>query len=114
MVDPSPPEAMPSGAPEWLPLSAPDDVPGRPLTLSGRRLRRWSLGLEARGIPFRPQRHGFGWRLLVPAGRLEAARQELRRYEAENRHWPPPPPPPTPPVENTFSTFLVLALLAVF
>lgn len=107
-------EEPPSDPQEWLPIPANlGDTPA-PLTLSGRRLRRWGLVLEARGIPFRPERRGFGWHLLVPAGRLESALQELRRYEAENRHWPPAPPPPSPSIENTFSTFIVLALLAVF
>lgn len=83
-------------------------------TLSGRRLRNWMLVLEARGLPCRAERRGFGWQLLVPDERFEAAREELRRFEAENRNWPPHLPPPAPLADNRLATASVLLLLATF
>lgn len=82
--------------------------------LSGHRLQRWFLVLEARGFPFRAERRGFGWQLLVPDDRYDAAREELRRFEAENRNWPPPLPSPAPLADNRLATVSVLLLLATF
>jgi membrane associated rhomboid family serine protease len=83
-------------------------------TLFGRRLHRWSLVLEARGYDSRAERRGFGWQLLVPVDRFEAAREELRRFEAENRNWPPPLPPPPLRADNRLAAISVLLLLATF
>jgi membrane associated rhomboid family serine protease len=52
--------------------------------------------------------------LLVPDDRFEAAREELRRFEAENRNWPPPLPPQAPFTDNRLATVSVLLLLATF
>jgi membrane associated rhomboid family serine protease len=98
----------------WRAVPAKLDHPASPASLSGRRLRNWSLVLEARGIPWRTERRGFGWQLLVPDDRFEAAREELRRFEAENRNWPPPLPPPSPLADNRLTTVSVLLLLATF
>ena len=82
--------------------------------LSRRKLRGWSLVLEARGIPWRSERTEQGWQLLVPAERFQEACAELSRYEQENRNWPPPPPADRPLHENTASTLWVLIALALF
>jgi membrane associated rhomboid family serine protease len=99
---------------EWLAVS-PDlgDWEAEGL-LSERRVLRWALVLDARKIPCRIESGGMGWLLLVPAGYLAIAREELRLFEAENRGWPPPEPPATPLVDNTLVTLSVLILLATF
>ena len=52
-------------AEDWRPLPA--DLEGaQGGILSRRRMRSWSLVLEARRIPWQAERHGFGWQLLVP------------------------------------------------
>ena len=71
--------------------------------LSKRQLRRWTLVLEARQIPCRHRQEAHQRQLLVPADYFQAALLELRRFEEENRNWPPPLPdwpdskPPSPP-----------------
>ena len=99
---------------EWLAI--PPYLEEREATgfLSERRAHLWALVLEARYLPCRIEPCGAGWRLLVPAEQIEAARQELRLFEAENRNWPPHPPPTNPLAENTLATLSVLILLATF
>jgi membrane associated rhomboid family serine protease len=114
MPDPSvdilPPEP---GLEEWRPLpSRLDDASA--VTLSKRQMRRWSLVLEAREIPWRAERKGFGWQLLVPRESLVRAGRELRQYEKENRGWPPPPPEASPLVDNRTTTLWVLIAIGVF
>jgi membrane associated rhomboid family serine protease len=87
-----------------------DDRPG---LLSAQRLRKWSLVLEARGIPCQARRAVKGWRLFVPSGCLEAALREISLYEKENRHWRPATRP-VPLADNTLATLSVLGLLAIF
>jgi membrane associated rhomboid family serine protease len=82
--------------------------------LSRRRTDLWALVLEARRIPCRTEPSGDGWRLLVPAACRQAALRELRLFEEENRHWPPPLPPQHPPARNALATVSVLLLLATF
>jgi membrane associated rhomboid family serine protease len=96
----------------WLPL--PSRLEGVATTLSRRQLRNWSLVLEARHIPWRAERRGFGWQLLVPVGAHARALQELRQYERENSGWPPSPPPETPLVDNRVITIWVLVAIGVF
>ncbi|HEY6009150.1 MAG TPA: rhomboid family intramembrane serine protease [Geobacteraceae bacterium] len=105
-------EAEHAGA--WL--AVPSDLKDgqAPTALSERRAFLWGLVLEARAIPCRVEADGEGWKLCVPAERFIAARQELRLFEEENRHWPPPEPPARPLVENTLATLSVLILLATF
>jgi membrane associated rhomboid family serine protease len=74
----------------------------------------WSLVLEARGIDHRVQHRGGRPALLVPLARRPRAEDEIRRYEVENRSWPPAGPAATPTVENFRSTFAVLAALGLF
>lgn len=117
MIDehPGPNEpARPTSSVEWRPLPARPDDPGGRIVLSSRRLRRWTLVLEARRLPCRAERSGLGWLLLVPPGQYEAAREELRLYEAENRGWPPPLPPTGPLADNLLPALSVLVLLATF
>ena len=97
----------------WRPLPA-DLEEGQGETLSRRRMRSWSLVLEARRIPWQAERHGFGWQLLVPIGMRDAALRELRQYENENRDWPPPPPQGTPLVDNRTTTIWVLIAIGLF
>jgi membrane associated rhomboid family serine protease len=83
-------------------------------TLARRQLRNWSLVLSARHIPWREERRGFGWRLLVPEQQFARSLQELRQYEQENRNWPPASPQATPLVDNRTTTIWVLIGFAVF
>jgi membrane associated rhomboid family serine protease len=82
--------------------------------LSGRRAGRWALVLAARRIPCRTEPSRDGWQLLVPAACRQAALRELRSFEEENRHWPPPLPPRHPPARNSLAAVSVLLLLATF
>jgi len=99
---------------QWRAIPARLDDGSSFTLLSGRRLRNWVLVLEARGFLFRTQQQRFGWQLLVPAERFTAACEELRRFEAENRNWPPPLPSPAPLADNRLATISVLLLLATF
>jgi membrane associated rhomboid family serine protease len=83
-------------------------------TLTAQRARLWSLVLDARYLPCQLQEQGGTWLLLVPAERFAEACHELRCFEQENRHWPPPPPDARPLVENSLATLSVLLLLATF
>jgi rhomboid protease GluP len=99
---------------EWLAI-APEAGDGQaPGPLSERRAHLWALVLEARYVPCRIEPGASGWQLLVPAGHLAEARNELRLFEEENRNWPPPVPPAPPLMENTLATLSVLILLATF
>ncbi|MGK2945050.1 MAG: rhomboid family intramembrane serine protease [Desulfuromonadales bacterium] len=98
---------------DWRPLpSRLEDSSGR--ILSRLQMRNWSLVLESRHIPWRAERHVFGWQLLVPADTLARASRELRQYESENRGWPPVPPQETPLVDNRATTIWVLIAIGVF
>lgn len=105
---PSPPENWRAIPADLSPLAA-------AATLSAGRTRLWSLTLEARQIPFRIERDGSGWRLLVPQEAFVPALEELRLFEEKNRNWPPPLPPTPPAVaDNILITLSVLFLLAIF
>jgi membrane associated rhomboid family serine protease len=109
-IDIMPPEEV---ANDWQPLpSRLEDSAG--ITLSRRQMRRWSLVLESRHIPWRAEQHRFGWQLLVPADALARAGRELRQYESENRGWPPLPPRDTPLIDNRTTTIWVLIAIGVF
>jgi len=100
-------------AADWQPLPARlESFAGT--TLARRQLRSWSLVLEARHIPWRAERRGFGWQLLVPSEDFSRGLQELRQYERENHGWPPPPPQDTPLVDNRAATIWVLIAIGVF
>ena len=81
---------------------------------SKSRVQLWALVLDARSVPCRYEHDARGWCLLVPAGYLDKACEELRLFEDENRNWPPVAPPAHPLAENTLATFSVLVLLATF
>lgn len=109
-IDSAPPDR---GSADWQPLpSRLEDLSAT--SLSRRQVRSWSLVLAARHIPWRAERRGFAWQLLVPAGDLARSLQELRQYESENRGWPPPPPRETPLVDNRATTIWVLVAVGVF
>ncbi len=97
---------------EWRPLSARLD--GVATILSRRQLRSWSLVLAARQIPWRAERRGLGWQLLVPAEDFSRSVQELRQYENENRDWPPSAPQATSLVDNRTTTVWVLIAIGAF
>jgi rhomboid protease GluP len=78
------------------------------------RVQLWTLVLDARSVPCRLEHKGGGLSLLVPAGHLERAREELRLFEEENRDWPPVSPPAHPLAENTLVTLSILVLMATF
>jgi membrane associated rhomboid family serine protease len=82
--------------------------------LSERRVRRWALVLDARGIPCRIESYGLGWQLLVPKGYLAAACRELKLFEEENRGWPPSEAEDRPSTGSTLATLSVLLILATF
>jgi membrane associated rhomboid family serine protease len=98
---------------DWQPLpSRLEDSSA--ITLSKRQMRNWSLVLESRHIPWRAERRGLSWQLLVPKDALARAAKELRQYESENRGWPPPPPMETPLIDNRTTTIWVLIAVGVF
>lgn len=82
--------------------------------LTEQRARLWCLVLDARYLPCQLLEQQGTWSVLVPPGRFAEAHRELRCFELENRHWPPPPPSSQPLVENTLATLSVLLLLATF
>jgi len=97
----------------WLAIP-PNLQDGLTTALSKRRLRHWSLVLQARHIPCRSEKTDLGWQLLVPAAHFADACQELRVYEQLNRDWPPPPPVEPPQQENTPTTIWILIALGLF
>lgn len=101
-------------APPWLAIApeAVDSALSAPL--SRRRARLWALVLEARGLACRLERREGHWQLLVAKEQLPRALDELRRYEAENRHWPPQPAASVPLQCNSLVTLSALALLGIF
>ncbi len=98
---------------EWQPLPA-HPAEAKVTVLTKRRLRSWSLVLEACRIPWRSERRGFGWQLLVPAEKWTEAAREVLAYENENRDWPPPPPQGTPLIDNRTTTLWVLIAIGIF
>jgi membrane associated rhomboid family serine protease len=82
--------------------------------LSKRKLRNWSLVLQARQIPCRSESYDGDLQLLVPSPQFHAACEELRSYEAENHNWPPPPPVEPQQQENTATTIWVFIALGLF
>ncbi len=109
-VDITAPEGTPDG---WQAL--PEFLHEDGGTIMGRRqLRSWSLVLSARHIPWRDERRGFGWRLLVPEQQFARSLRELAQYEQENRNWPPSSPQAMPLVDNRTTTIWVLIVIAVF
>jgi rhomboid protease GluP len=98
----------------WLAISSHQDGVKCPGGLSAREVNLWALILESRNITCRIEPVDMGWQLLVPVGKLHAARKEISLFEEENLNWPPPLPPANPLAQNTLSTLSVLLLLATF
>ncbi len=82
--------------------------------ISKRKLKTWTLVLQARQIPCRSEKIDHNWQLFVPTDQYQKACQELIQYEIENRNWPPPPPVERKLQENTASTIWILIILAIF
>lgn len=99
---------------EWvaIPTQLSDGLQHRPL--SKRKLRNWTLVLQARQIPCKTEQLQHGWQLLVPTDHFQTALDQLQRYETENRNWPPPLPQLPPQQENTTTTIWVLIALGLF
>lgn len=106
---PTPGEAS-DDCPPWVVV---EPFPGAP-TADRERVRVWSLVLEARGIAHRRRSVGRRALLWVAPAEHDQAVAELRRYEAENRFWPPSGPRIAPPLKNERTTFAVLAALGLF
>ena len=106
-------EHIPPGQDDWLTID-PALIDGSLRQPPAQRVRLWSLVLDARYLPCQLQEQHGSMHLLVPPDRFAEACQELRCFERENRHWPPPLPPPRQMVENTLATLSVLLLLATF
>ncbi len=100
--------------PEWLALSADLRSTLVSAPLPKKQLRRWGLVLEARGVPFRNEACGRGWRLLVPPEAFARACNELRNYEELNHNWPPPLPVENPQHDNLLPSLSILLLVACF
>lgn len=110
-----PDQSFPPGAEdEWR--AVPQDLSSEQggTRLSAQRTRLWALTLEARRIRHRVEAQGSGWRLLIPPESHALALDELRRYEAENRDWPPRGAQTAPQADNVLVSLSVLALLAIF
>lgn len=99
---------------DWVPVPPELKMGISRRPLSKRKLKHWTLVLQAKDIPWRSETHHNRLQLLVPAEQFKQACQELISYEQENRNWPPPPPPAQKFHENTASTIWVLILLALF
>ncbi len=100
--------------PDWIaiPTQLDDGLATRPL--SKRQLRQWSLVLQARNIPWRSEKNGGDFQLLVPVASFQQALQELTSYEQENHNWPPPPPAATNLIDNQATTIWVIVALLLF
>jgi membrane associated rhomboid family serine protease len=99
---------------DWL-VIAPELIVGSMSRLSQKRVRLWSLVLDARYIPCQiVALSAESISLLVPPYRFDEACQELRHFEQENDQWPPEALPTRPMIENTLATLSVLILLATF
>ncbi len=106
-----------SGSPEeeeWDPIGPDLSRPTHAGPLGPKRLKTWSLVLSARAIPHLTGEVGSDRELLVPRNRREDALEQLRLFEKENRHWPPPLPPERQPYDNLLPTLSLLILLATF
>lgn len=95
---------------EWIILPLQRPLPA----VTEKRANLVGLILESRAIPWRAERSGIGWQLLVPESQLSRALDEIASYNELNRNWPPLLPPPPTRAENTLATLSVLILLATF
>lgn len=82
--------------------------------LSKKIQKNWALVLESKGIPYRTMQSESGWQLQVPADDYNAACEQLKIYEQENRNWPPPPPQERKLHENTATTLWIFIALVLF
>jgi len=99
---------------DWVPIPAELKDGLSAHSISKRKLKSWTLVLQARQIPCRTEQIDRNYQLLVPVDQYQTACQELIQYETENQNWPPPPPAERKLHENTASTIWILILLAIF
>lgn len=97
----------------WHNLEPPEIDPSLGRLLNDEQAEEWYLVLTARGIATRLRQVAGGWQLAVPAADRERAREELRRFTEENRHWPPALPA-LAGIGDAWVSACVLALLALF
>jgi membrane associated rhomboid family serine protease len=98
---------------EWLNID-PAQICESPNRLTEKKARLWSLVLDSRFVPCQLLARSGEWFLLTPPDRFVEACAELRRFEIENRNWPPPTPPQQPVKKNFLATLSILFLLATF
>jgi len=98
----------------WRPLPADLERPGGGTEMSSKRGRRWQLVLTAMQIDSRVEASWMSCRLLVREEAFPRALEQLRRYEQENRGWPPPPPELHPERGSLLVTLSVVLLAASF
>ncbi len=75
-----------------------------------RKCQELALVLQATGLPHATAQHFQAWILLVPEPMVERAREELARYEGENRGWPPREPVVRPNSDGTLLAMLYAAV----
>ncbi|MCK4503854.1 MAG: rhomboid family intramembrane serine protease, partial [Desulfuromonadales bacterium] len=99
---------------EWVPIP-PDLKDGlAEQAIPKRQLKTWMLVLQSRQIPYRSEKVGSKYQLLVPVNQYHGACKELQQYERENHNWPPPLPPERKLHQNTVLTIWILVFLAIF
>ncbi len=81
---------------------------------SERAVREHALVLQSKQVWHVIKRTPVGWVLLVRDADYPAASEEIRRYESENRNWPPPIRRERPRHEVSSWTPLVFAALVAF
>ena len=94
--------------------NSPDIKEYPPISGSGAQIEIWSLVLIARGVPHRVLQTGQEYFIEAAPGYEDLAVKEIKKYEEENRAWPPRYKT-TPWYPNASSTlWTVLILTAVF
>jgi membrane associated rhomboid family serine protease len=78
-----------------------------------KKCQELALVLQAVGLPHATTQHLDFWVVLVPQPGAERAREELVRYERENRGWPPREAPVRTNSDGVFLAMLYSALLVV-
>jgi membrane associated rhomboid family serine protease len=78
-----------------------------------RAVRHWALVLQSLGVPHAVSQQPGTHLLLVPVDRAAQASAELRRYEQENRGWPPREVLPKPNSDGIVLAVGYLALIGI-
>jgi len=78
-----------------------------------KKCQELALVLQAVGLPHATAYHMDFWVVLVPQAAAEQAREQLTRYERENRGWPPREAHVSANSDGVFLAMLYSALLVV-